>query len=75
MAEIESIADRVWEKALKDETYRERLFTNPATELKKEGLTYVPDDLKVEVKEGKLTFSTSDQLALEQLNKRVTKDK
>ncbi|MCD6256883.1 hypothetical protein J7J45_02310 [Candidatus Aerophobetes bacterium] len=75
MAEIESIADRVWEKALKDEAYRERLLANPATELKKEGLTYIPDDLKVEIKEGKLTFSTSDQLALEQLNKRVTKSK
>lgn len=75
MAEIESIADKVWEKALKDKDYREKLLANPVTELKKEGLTYIPDDLKIEVKGGSLTFSTSDQLALKQLNKRITKSK
>jgi len=67
--------DEIWEKAIKDEAYRERLLANPVTELKKEGYTDVPDDLKVEIKDGKLTFSTSDELILGKLNARVTKSK
>ena len=67
--------DEIWNRALKDETYRERLLANPVTELKKEGYTDVPDDLKVEIKDGKLTFSTSDELILGKLNARVTKSK
>lgn len=75
MAKIESVADKIWGKALKDEAYRKKILANPVTELKKEGLTYVPDDLKVKLEGKKLVFSTSDKLALEQLNKRVTKSK
>lgn len=65
----------IWDRALTDEGYREKLVANPATELKKEGYTNVPDDLKIEIKGGKLTFSTSDELALDKLNARVTKSK
>jgi len=65
----------IWDKAVEDEAYREKLLANPVTELKKEGYTDVPDDLKVEIKNGKLTFSTSDQLALDKLNARITKSK
>ncbi len=65
----------IWDRALTDEAYREKLLANPATELKKEGYTNVPDDLKIEIKSGKLTFSTSDELALDKLNARVTKSK
>ena len=67
--------DEIWEKALEDEAYREKLLANPVTELKKEGYTDVPDDLKIEIKGGKLTFSTSDELVLGKLNKRITKSK
>ena len=67
--------DAIWEKALEDEAYREKLLANPVTELKKEGYTDVPDDLKIEIKDGKLTFSTSDELVLGKLNARVTKSK
>ena len=67
--------DQIWTKALQDEAYREKLLANPVTELKKEGYTNIPDDLKIEIKGGKLTFSTSDDLALEKLNARVTKSK
>jgi len=67
--------DEIWEKALEDEAYREKLLANPVTELKKEGYTDVPDDLKIEIKDGKLTFSTSDELVLGKLNARVTKSK
>jgi len=67
--------DAIWEKALEDEAYREKLLANPVTELKKEGYTDVPDDLKIEIKDGKLTFSTSDELVLGKLNKRITKSK
>jgi hypothetical protein len=67
--------DEIWNKALKDEAYREKLLANPVTELKKEGYPDVPDDLKVEIKDGKLTFSTSDELILGKLNARVTKSK
>jgi len=65
----------IWDRALTDEAYREKLLANPATELKKEGYTNVPDDLKIEITGGKLTFSTSDDLALDKLNARVTKSK
>jgi len=67
--------DEIWNRALKDEAYRGKLLANPVTELKKEGYTDVPDDLKVEIKDGKLTFSTSDELILGKLNARVTKSK
>ena len=67
--------DEIWEKALEDEAYRDKLLANPVTELKKEGYTDVPDDLKIEIKDGKLTFSTSDELVLGKLNARVTKSK
>ncbi len=65
----------IWDKALRDEAYREKLLANPITELKKEGYTDVPDDLKIEIKDGKLTFSTSDELVLGKLNARITKSK
>ena len=65
----------IWDKAIKDVAYREKLLANPVTELKKEGYTDIPDDLKIEIKDGKLTFSSSDKLALGKLNARVTKSK
>jgi len=65
----------IWNRALRDEAYREKLLANPITELKKEGYTDVPDDLKIEIKDGQLTFSTSDELVLGKLNARITKSK
>ena len=65
----------IWDKAIEDVAYREKLLANPVTELKKEGYTDIPDDLKVEIKDGKLSFSSSDELALGKLNARVTKSK
>ncbi len=75
MAELETQVDLVWTKALQDEEYRNKVLANPVVELKKAGIDDVPDDLKVELKDGQLTFSTSDQLALEQLESRITKSK
>ena len=65
----------IWARAVKDKEYRQRLLADPVTELKKEGFTNIPDDLKLELKEGKPVFSTSDELALEKLNARITKSK
>ena len=66
---------QIWNKALEDKAYRKKLLANPVTELKKEGYTDIPDDLKIKIKDGKLTFSSSDELALGKLNARVTKSK
>ena len=65
----------IWDKAVEDEAYRKKLIANPVTELKKEGYTDIPDDLKISLKDGKLTFDSSDKLALGKLNARVTKSK
>ena len=65
----------IWSRAVKDEAYREKLIANPVTVLKKEGYINIPDDLKIEIRDGKPVFSTSDELALEKLNARVTKSK
>lgn len=67
--------DAIWKKALKDEAYRKQLMANPAVELKKAGVADVPGDLKMSIVGGKLTFKTADQMALKQLNSRVTKSK
>lgn len=75
MAELEKEGAAIWEKALKDEAYREKLFANPGVELKKMGWGYVPADLKIWMKGGKLNFSTKDALILEELGKRMTKSK
>lgn len=65
----------IWDRALRDEAYREKLLANPVTELKKEGYADVPDDLKIEIKDGKLSFSTEDELVLGKLGARITKSK
>jgi len=75
MATLEKDGAMVWDKALKDEAYRKKLFANPAVELKKIGWGYVPVDLKIWMEGGKLHFSTKDALILEEMGKRMTKSK
>ena len=67
--------ERVWQKATEDESFRQKLIQNPVTVLKAEGVQDVPEDLQISVENGQVSFSTSDELALDQLNARVTKSK